>query len=320
MLTAFDNHQALLIGSAFILGLLIGSFLNVVIHRLPIMMEREYERDFFSYFGYIRLVVATLPVWVKEQDRKPVLNAIPGARGDEQEELELQPFNLILPHSHCPKCETVIKPWQNIPIVSYLLLRGKCGNCGTPISKRYPLVELATGILTAIVVWQLGFTWQALAGVFFTWALVALTGIDFDKQLLPDSITLPLLWAGLLINIWGVFAPLQDAVIGAIAGYLALWSVFHVFKLVTGKEGMGAGDFKILAAIGAWFGWQVLPLVILLSAAVGALVGILWTLISGRDKNLPIAFGPYLAGAAWIAMLWGELIMGWYFRVSGLSS
>ena len=288
------SHQALLLSSAFLLGLLIGSFLNVVIHRLPIMMEREYQRDFYSYF-----------------------EKTPSAA--EQKQLN-ETFNLVLPHSHCPKCETVIKPWQNIPIVSYLLLGGKCGNCGTPISKRYPLVELATGILTAIVVWQLGFTWQALAGVFFTWALVALTGIDFDKQLLPDSITLPLLWAGLLINIWGIFAPLQDAVIGAIAGYLALWSVFHVFKLVTGKEGMGAGDFKILAAIGAWFGWQVLPLVILLSAAVGALVGILWTLVSGRDKNLPIAFGPYLAGAAWIAMLWGEQIMGWYFRISGLSS
>jgi len=290
----FVTHQALLISSAFILGLLIGSFLNVVIHRLPIMMEREYQRDFYSYF-----------------------EKTPSAA--DQKELA-QTYNLVLPHSHCPKCETEIKPWQNIPVISYLLLRGKCGNCGTPISKRYPLVELATGILTAIVVWQLGFTWQALAGVFFTWALVALTGIDFDKQLLPDNITLPLLWVGLLINIWGVFAPLQDAVIGAIAGYLALWSVFHIFKLVTGKEGMGAGDFKILAAIGAWFGWQVLPLVILLSAAVGALAGILWTLISGRDKNLPIAFGPYLAGAAWIAMLWGEQIMGWYFRVSGMSS
>ncbi|QKX15662.1 A24 family peptidase [Microbulbifer sp. YPW1] len=288
------THQALLISSAFILGLLIGSFLNVVIHRLPIMMEREYQRDFYSYF-----------------EKTP--------SAEDQKELA-QTYNLILPHSHCPKCETVIKPWQNIPIISYLLLRGKCGNCDAPISKRYPLVELATGILTAVVVWQLGFTWQALAGVFFTWALVALTGIDFDKQLLPDNITLPLLWAGLLINIWGVFAPLQDAVIGAIAGYLALWSVFHIFKLVTGKEGMGAGDFKILAAIGAWFGWQVLPLVILLSAAVGALAGILWTLVSGRDKNLPIAFGPYLAGAAWIAMLWGEQIMGWYFRVSGMSS
>ena len=287
------NH-ALLLSSAFILGVLFGSFLNVVIYRLPIMMEREYQRDFYSYF---------------EKTLSPA-----------EEKQISETFNLVLPHSHCPKCETIIKPWQNIPIISYLLLKGKCGNCGTPISKRYPLVELATGILTAIVVWQLGFTWQAFAGIFFTWALVALTGIDFDKQLLPDNITLPLLWAGLLINIWGVFVPLQDAVIGAIAGYLALWSVFHIFKLVTGKEGMGAGDFKILAAIGAWFGWQVLPLVILLSAAVGALVGILWTLISGRDKNLPIAFGPYLAGAAWIAMLWGEQIMGWYFRISGLST
>ncbi|WP_160152866.1 A24 family peptidase [Microbulbifer sp. ALW1] len=294
MIETLISHPALLLSSAFVLGLLVGSFLNVVIHRLPIMMEREYQRDFYSYF-----------------------EKTPSAA--EQKQLD-ETYNLVLPHSHCPKCETIIKPWQNIPIISYLLLRGKCGNCNAPISKRYPMVELVTGILTVIVVWQLGFTWQALAGVFFTWALVALTGIDFDKQLLPDSITLPLLWAGLLINIWGVFAPLQDAVIGAIAGYLALWGVFHIFKLVTGKEGMGAGDFKILAAIGAWFGWQVLPMVILLSAAVGALVGILWTLISGRDKNLPIAFGPYLAGAAWIAMLWGEQIMGWYFRVSGLSS
>ncbi|TLM76962.1 prepilin peptidase [Microbulbifer harenosus] len=293
MLEYFTSHTALLISSAFILGLLIGSFLNVVIHRLPIMMEREYQRDFYSYF-----------------EKSP--------SAEEQKQLS-EIYNLVLPHSHCPKCKTVIKPWENIPILSYLWLRGKCGHCGTAISKRYPLVELVTGILTAIVVWQLGFTWQALAGVFFTWALVALTGIDFDKQLLPDNITLPLLWAGLLINIWGVFVPLQDAVIGAIVGYLSLWAVFHLFKLVTGKEGMGAGDFKILAAIGAWFGWQSVLLVIPLSAAVGALVGITWTLISGRDKNLPIAFGPYLAGAAWIAMLWGEQIVGWYFRISGLS-
>ncbi|QIL88439.1 prepilin peptidase [Microbulbifer sp. SH-1] len=293
MFEYFSSHPALLISSAFVLGLLIGSFLNVVIHRLPIMMEREYQRDFYSYF-----------------EKTP--------SAEEQKQLS-ETYNLVLPHSHCPKCNTVIKPWENIPIVSYLWLRGKCGHCGTAISKRYPLVELVTGILTAIVVWQLGFTWQALAGVFFTWALVALTGIDFDKQLLPDNITLPLLWAGLLINIWGVFVPLQDAVIGAIVGYLSLWAVFHLFKLVTGKEGMGAGDFKILAAIGAWFGWQSVLLVIPLSAAVGALVGITWTLVSGRDKNLPIAFGPYLAGAAWIAMLWGEQIVGWYFRISGLS-
>ena len=293
MFEYFSSHSALLISSAFILGLLIGSFLNVVIHRLPIMMEREYQRDFYSYF-----------------EKSP--------SAEEQKQLA-ETYSLVLPHSHCPKCNTVIKPWENIPIVSYLWLRGKCGHCGTAISKRYPLVELVTGILTAVVVWQLGFTWQALAGVFFTWALVALTGIDFDKQLLPDNITLPLLWAGLLINIWGVFVPLQDAVIGAIVGYLSLWAVFHLFKLVTGKEGMGAGDFKILAAIGAWFGWQSVLLVIPLSAAVGALVGITWTLVSGRDKNLPIAFGPYLAGAAWIAMLWGEQIVGWYFRISGLS-
>ncbi|WP_445356750.1 prepilin peptidase [Microbulbifer sp. ANSA002] len=292
MFEYFTFEPALLISSAFILGLIIGSFLNVVILRLPIMMEREYKRDFYSYFNI-------------KPDTK------------EQEELE-NPYNLVLPNSHCPKCKTEIKPWQNIPVISYLFLRGKCGSCGTPISKRYPLIELATGILTAVVVWQLGFTWQALAGCVFTWALVALTGIDFDKQLLPDSITLPLLWGGLLINLWGIFVPLQDAVIGAIAGYLSLWLVFHIFKLVTGKEGMGAGDFKILAAIGAWFGWQMLPLVILLSAAVGAIAGISWSLAVGRDRSLPIAFGPYLAGAGWIAMLWGEQIVAWYLSFSGL--
>ncbi|WP_346837136.1 A24 family peptidase [Microbulbifer sp. SAOS-129_SWC] len=291
----FDNlisHQALLLGSAFILGLLIGSFLNVVIYRLPIMMEREYKRDFYSYF-----------------DTKPE----PG----EQKVLE-ENFNLILPHSHCPNCDAEIKAWHNIPIVSYLLLGGKCRFCGTAISKRYPLVELVTGLLTLVVVWQLGFTWQALAGCVFTWALVALTGIDFDKQLLPDHITLPLLWAGLLINCWGVFVPLKAAVFGAIGGYLALWLVFQLFKLATGKEGMGAGDFKILAAIGAWFGWQMLPLVILLSAAVGAVAGLAWSALAGRDKNLPIAFGPYLAGAGWIAMLWGHQIVNWYLQISGL--
>lgn len=292
MLESVISHEALLTGSALVLGFLIGSFLNVVIYRLPIMMEREYKRDFYSYFEMV---------------------PEPG----DKEELK-ESFNLVLPHSHCPNCDAEIKPWHNVPLLSYLMLGGKCSHCGTPISKRYPLVELATGILTAIVVWQLGFTWQAAAGCMFTWALVALTGIDFDRQLLPDSITLPLLWGGLLINLWGVFVPLQDAVIGAIAGYLALWAVYHVFKLVTGKEGMGAGDFKILAAIGAWFGWQMLPLVILLSAAVGAVAGLTWSAIAGRDRNLPIAFGPYLAGAGWIAMLWGEQLMGWYLSYSGL--
>ncbi|WP_444925688.1 prepilin peptidase [Microbulbifer sp. TRSA002] len=293
MLDLLLSYPALLLGGALVLGLIVGSFLNVVILRLPVIMEREFKLGFYDHFGIE-----------------------PSAA--EQQELD-KPFNLLLPHSHCPKCQTEIKAWQNIPIISYLLLHGKCGSCGTPISKRYPMVELITGILTAVVVWQLGFTWQALAGCFFTWALIALTGIDFDKKLLPDDITLPLLWAGLLINIWGVFAPLQDAVVGAIAGYLSLWLVFHIFKIVTGKEGMGAGDFKILAAIGAWFGWQVLPMVILLSAVVGAIAGISWSIAVGRDRNLPIAFGPYLAGAGWIAMLWGSHIMSWYFNISGLT-
>ncbi|GMG86660.1 prepilin peptidase [Biformimicrobium ophioploci] len=292
MLETLFANKALLLGSAFVLGLLVGSFLNVVIYRLPLMMEREFKLGYHEHFD------------------------LPLCKADKAD-LEA-PFNLVLPHSHCPKCEAEIKPWHNIPLISYLMLGGKCGNCGTRISARYPGVELITGLLTAFVVWHFGPTWQAAGAILFTWALVALTGIDFDHHLLPDDITLPLLWTGLLFNIFGVFTSLQDAVIGAIAGYLALWSVYHLFKLITGKEGMGAGDFKILAAIGAWLGWQILPLVIILSAGVGAVVGITWTLIAGRDKNLPIAFGPFLAGAGWIAMLWGTEIWDWYMAVSGL--
>ncbi|MFS1524890.1 prepilin peptidase [Microbulbifer sp. 2304DJ12-6] len=292
MLDTLIAHPALLPSGAFLLGLLIGSFLNVVILRLPVMMERDYKRECYRYFD--------IPLNTAEQKTLAT------------------PFNLMRPHSRCPHCRATIKPWQNIPVISYLFLRGRCGACGAAIAGRYPLVELITGVLTAVVVWQLGFTWQALAGCGLTWALVALTGIDFDKQLLPDSITLPLLWAGLLVNLQGLFVPLEDAVIGAAAGYGSLWLVFHGFKLATGKEGMGAGDFKILAAIGAWFGWQMLPMVILLSAAVGAVAGITWSLVAGRDRSLPIAFGPYLAGAGWIAMLWGDQILRWYLNFAGL--
>lgn len=293
MLEVFDQHPALLLGSTFVFGLLIGSFLNVVIYRLPIMMEREYKREFYQYF-----------------------NQQPSAT---DQQLLDEAFNLTLPYSHCPKCNARVKPWQNLPLISYLWLKGKCGYCRETIPKRYPMVELLTGLFSVIVVWQLGFSWQALAGCGFTWALVALSAIDFDRQLLPDSITLPLLWAGLLVNSWQLFTSIQDAVIGAIAGYLSLWIVFHMFKLITGKEGMGAGDFKLLAAIGAWFGWQMLPLVILLAAGAGAIAGLSWVLIVGRDKNLPIAFGPYLAAAGWITMLWGQQINNWYLNYSGLS-
>ncbi|MCH9692664.1 MAG: A24 family peptidase [Gammaproteobacteria bacterium] len=293
MLEVFDQHPALLLGSTFVFGLLIGSFLNVIIYRLPIMMEREYKREFYQYF-----------------------NQQPSAT---DQQLLDETFNLTLPHSHCPKCNARVKPWQNLPLISYIWLKGKCGYCRETIPKCYPMVELITGLFSVIVVWQLGFSWQALAGCGFTWALVALSAIDFDRQLLPDSITLPLLWAGLLVNSWQLFTSIQDAVIGAIVGYLSLWIVFHMFKLITGKEGMGAGDFKLLAAIGAWFGWQMLPLVILLAAGAGAIAGLSWMLIVGRDKNLPIAFGPYLAAAGWIAMLWGQPINNWYLNYSGLS-
>ena len=268
--------------AALVLGLLLGSFLNVVIYRLPLMMERAWRQE------------------ASEILEQPASAELPEGR-----------FNLVVPHSRCPHCGTAIKPWQNIPVLSYLLLRGRCGHCGHGIAGRYPLVELVTGLLSLAVVWQLGATPQAAALLALTWALVALTGIDFDHKLLPDQITLPLLWGGLLLNLWGVLAPLQDAVVGAIAGYLALWSVYWLFKLATGKEGMGYGDFKLLAALGAWLGWQALPGIILLSSVVGAVVGIAMIIALGRDRQIPI-LGPYLATAGWIYALWGERLNALY--------
>jgi leader peptidase (prepilin peptidase)/N-methyltransferase len=225
---------------------------------------------------------------------------------------EDETLTLAVPNSHCPHCRTAIRPWQNIPVLSYLLLGGKCANCGAGISVRYPLVEAATGLLTLV----LGFYFQVspalLGAMLLTWALVTLTLIDLDHQLLPDDITLPLLWLGLLFNLGGTYVPLQDAVLGAMLGYLALWSVYWVFKLLTGKEGMGYGDFKLLAALGAWLGWASLPLIILLSSLVGAACGIALMLIKRRGRDIPIPFGPYLAAAGWIALVWGDAIMARY--------
>lgn len=268
----------------FIVGLMIGSFLNVVIYRLPLMMNRE---------------------WRNQCAELLELEAAPSER-----------FNLAFPRSHCPACKHPIGALENIPVLSYLLQRGKCKHCATPIPARYPIIELVTGIMSVIVIWQFGLGWQGLFALLFTWTLIALTVIDFDHQLLPDSLTLPLLWLGLLLSLSTVYVDAHASIIGAAVGYLLLWSVYWLFKLVTGKEGMGYGDFKLLAALGAWMGWQSIPVIVLLSSLVGAVVGISLILFRGRDRQLPIPFGPYLAAAGWIAMMWGNDITTTYLRLA----
>lgn len=272
-----------------LLGLAVGSFLNVVIFRLPRMMERDW----------------------RDQCAEIV---------DGETEVKDRPaYNLVVPRSRCPSCGHSISALENVPVVSYLFLKGRCVQCGWRIPLRYPLVELLTAVLSVIVVWQLGLSLQAGAALALTWALIALAFIDFDTQLLPDSITLPFLWLGLVLNISGTFTDLSAAVIGAVAGYLILWSVYHVFRLVTGKEGMGFGDFKLLAMFGAWLGWSALPLIVLLSSFVGAVVGVAMIALRGHDRNIPIPFGPYLAVAGWIALLWGGDLVEAYLGVSGLN-
>ena len=275
-----------------VLGLLVGSFLNVVIYRVPKMMERDWQnqcREFIASDSNL----AALPEDDKQQE----------------------PFNLMVPASTCPHCGHKIRAWENIPVVSYLLLKGKCSSCKSGISARYPIIELATGLLSVAVIYYVGINWNGLAALAFTWSLIALTMIDIDTYLLPDDITLPLLWAGLIVNSLSGFTDLPSAVWGAIAGYLSLWSVYKLFKLLTGKEGMGYGDFKLLAALGAWMGWQMLPQIILLSSLVGAAIGISMIVIRGRDKNIPIPFGPYLAIAGWIAFVWGDTINQSYLKL-----
>jgi leader peptidase (prepilin peptidase)/N-methyltransferase len=259
--------------AAVVLGLLIGSFLNVVIYRIPAMMQRESDNYVANELG------KELP----HTDR----------------------FNLMVPRSRCPHCGHQITALENIPVISWLVLRGKCSACKAPISARYPAIELFTGLLSGLLVWTFGSGSVGLATLLFAYLLVAMTCIDYDTQLLPDDLTYPLLWAGLLLNLNGTFVPLHEAVIGAAAGYLALWSVYWLFKLATGKEGMGYGDFKLLAALGAWLGWKMLPTIILLSSVVGAVVGISLIVFAKRGRDKPIPFGPYLAAAGMIALLYG---------------
>jgi len=270
-----------------LLGLTVGSFLNVVIYRLPLMMEAHWRRDCCELLEI-------------EQEKQGTV------------------LGLATPNSHCPSCKAPIKPWHNIPVLSYLLLGGRCANCGVAISPRYPVIEAVTGVMTLTLAWYFPLSPALLGAVLLTWALIALTMIDVDHQLLPDSITLPLLWLGLLFNTAGTFTPLQDAVFGAAAGYLLLWSIYWLFKLLTGKEGMGYGDFKLLAALGAWLGWQMLPLIVLLSSLVGALCGVALMFIKRRGKDIPIPFGPYLAAAGWIALLWGDTLVARYLGAAGL--
>lgn len=287
LLDYLASHVLAFVLLAGLLGLIVGSFLNVVIHRLPKMMERD---------------------WL--QQAQEMLHP-------DQPQPEQPVYNLVLPHSHCPHCQAEIKPWQNLPLISYAMLRGRCGSCGERISVRYPLVELLTAVLSGVVAWQFGFGWAAGAMLLLTWALIALSLIDADTQLLPDSIVLPMLWLGLIINSTGLFTDIHSALWGAVFGYLSLWTVYWVFKLVTGKEGMGFGDFKLLAMLGAWGGWQVLPLTILLSSLVGAILGIIILKSRGDSNATPLPFGPYLAIAGWVAIIWGEWITGTYLRFAG---
>ena len=290
-LSAFlASHPAAFIWITGLFGLAIGSFLNVVIYRLPVMLERGWRNQCQELVS-----------------------------PNKERSAPEQRFDLVVPRSRCPYCGHAITALENIPILSFLWLKGKCSDCGKPISWRYPAVELLTGCFSALVAWRFGFSFAALAGLALTWSLIALTFIDFDRQLLPDDITLPLLWAGLLLNVMALYAPISSAVIGAAAGYVSLWLVYQLFKLVTGKEGMGYGDFKLFAVFGAWLGWQSLPLIILLASLVGAVVGIAFILFLGHDRRVPIPFGPFLCVAGWIALMWGETLTRFYLQFARIT-
>ena len=287
MTALFLASPYLFTGLIGIIGLLVGSFLNVVVYRLPIMLQSSWRKECLEY----------LQMEAEEED---------------------EPFNLSLPLSRCPHCQSPIKAYQNIPVISYVFLKGQCANCKQPISLRYPLIELLTAITSIVVAWHFGYSVEAGFALLLTWVLIALSFIDIDHQLLPDNITLPVLWLGLFLSLFDLYCGIHASVIGAITGYMVLWLVYQAFKLVTGKEGMGYGDFKLLALFGAWLGWQALPLIILLSSLVGAVIGITMMIVVKRDHNIPIPFGPYLAVAGWIALLWGHDLNQLYLTSVGL--
>ncbi|RDH81698.1 MAG: prepilin peptidase [endosymbiont of Galathealinum brachiosum] len=277
-LIEFQNNPWLFFTTVTLISLSVGSFLNVVIYRLPVMMQNEWRTDCKNFLEL-------------EPDKKTP-----------------EIFNLSKPDSSCPNCGHKIRAWENIPVISYMVLGGKCSSCKTHISIQYPVIEIVTALLSVLIAIKFGVSGETFFGLIFTWALVSLTVIDAKTQLLPDDITLPLLWLGILVNTSGLYTDLESSVFGAIAGYLILWSIYKLFKLVTGKEGMGYGDFKLLAALGAWMGWVMLPQIILLSSLVGAVIGISMIMIRKHDKGVPIPFGPYLAIAGWIAFVWGAEI------------
>lgn len=282
---------------AFVFGASVGSFLNVVVYRLPVMLNREWQQQ-------------ALDVLDETTQESELIRQL-----RERLPPPTEKFNLVVPNSRCPHCDTAIRPWHNIPIFGYFLIGGRCASCRAPVSARYPLVETGTALLSMATIFAFGPTLAGVAACVLTWALVALALIDFDTQLLPDDITLPFLWIGLTINFFGLFSSFTDAFIGACLGYLALWFVFQAFRLITGKEGMGYGDFKMLAMLGAWLGYQMVPLIIVLSSFAGAVIGGVMILF-GRDRTRPIKFGPFLAIAGWIALLWGHAIVDTYLSLT----
>ncbi|MDD2758764.1 MAG: A24 family peptidase [Methylomonas sp.] len=288
LLSTLQQSSSLLICIIFVLGLLVGSFLNVLIYRLPVMMQSNWRRECLEY---LQMPAESAPS---------------------------EPFNLLWPGSHCPVCKTEIKAYQNIPVISYLVLRGKCAHCAAPISLRYPMIEALTALCSAVVAWHFGYGLALPFALILTWSLIGLSFIDIDQQLLPDSITLPMLWLGLILSLFSIFADSHASIIGAVAGYSSLWTIYQLFKLLTGKEGMGYGDFKLLALFGAWLGWQYLPLIILLSSFVGSAIGITMIAFKGHDAGKPIPFGPYLAAAGWLALIWGDLFNRLYLDMVGL--
>jgi leader peptidase (prepilin peptidase)/N-methyltransferase len=324
LLAAFP---AAFIGVCLVLGLMVGSFLNVVIYRLPIMLERQWREECAenaapqadALGGSTPSPAAQAAACVPEMASADGARDLPGTTPAVAARVRPQPFNLVVPRSACPACHAPIRAIHNIPLLSWLLLRGKCASCGAPISARYPLIEALTGVLSALVAWKFGFGWPAGAALVLTWYLIALTFIDIDHQLLPDSLTLPLLWLGLLLSLWsaqaaGLPVPVdtRSSVIGAMAGYVSLWSVYHLFRLLTGKDGMGYGDFKLFAALGAWLGWQMLLPIILIASGIGAIVGLALIVLRRQSRSTPIPFGPFLAGAGWLMLMFGQPVITGY--------
>ena len=284
LVVLFEQYPTAYLVCIFVLGLCVGSFLNVVIYRLPIMMQKDWRHECLEFL-------------------------------EQPADSESEKFNLTVPRSRCGQCGHAISALENIPILSYLFLRGKCVECKTPISMQYPIVELFTALVSLLVAWHFGVSVQALAALVFSWCLIAAGGIDIGHKLLPDSITLPLLWFGILLAYFDVFVDLETSVLGVIFGYMSLWSIFIIFKLVTGKEGMGHGDFKLLAMLGAWVGWKMLFVIVLTSSVVGATVGVTMILLKKNERGTQIPFGPYLAAAGWLSLLWGPQLLQFYFRL-----